>query len=170
MKTILRSLGLAALALTIGGTVMQGVTVAPAGHLVVGQQAQAGTATAEQAQALLARAVAKIKADGQDAALKAFSDRQGGFIEGELYVFVFDMKGIYLASGGNPALVGMDAIDLKDAEGKALVREMVALAKGKGEGSVDYVWLNRATNKVEHKRSLIQKVGDSIVGVGYYHE
>jgi cytochrome c len=123
---------------------------------------------AGQAQALLDKAVAKINADGPKAAFAAFDDPKGGFVMGEHYVFVFDLHGVYQASGANPKLVGTNAIDLKDAEGKALVREMVALAERHGKGTVDYVWLNRATNRVERKHSQIQKVGDYVVGVGFY--
>lgn len=125
-------------------------------------------ATQAQAQALLASAVAKIKADGPQAAYAAFNDPKGAFVKGEHYVFAFDMNGVYLASGANPGLVGSNAIDLKDAEGKALVREMIALAKRSGKGTVDYVWLNRATNRVEPKHSYIEMVGDAIIGVGFY--
>ena len=125
-------------------------------------------ATPEQAQALLDRAVATVQKDGPDKAFAEFDDPAAGFVAGELYVFVFDLKGVYHASGANPRLVGTNAYDLVDVEGKPLVREMIARAKSSGHGEVTYVWLDRADNKVERKRSLIQRVGDYVVGVGYY--
>ncbi|HVI49743.1 MAG TPA: cache domain-containing protein [Candidatus Sulfotelmatobacter sp.] len=125
-------------------------------------------ATPEQAKALLDKAVAELQMDGPEKAFAQFNDPKSGYTIGELYVFVFDLKGKYEASGANPSLTGTDAHDLHDAEGKFLVREMIALAKSKGHGRVDYVWLNRADNQVEKKRSLVQRVGDHIVGVGYY--
>ncbi len=125
-------------------------------------------ATPAQAQALLNKAVEKVQKDGPDAAFAAFDNPAGGFKIHELYVFVFDMNGKYMASGANPKLVGTDARNLKDAEGTYLVRKMIALAKSKGRGSVRYLWLNRVDNKVEKKRSFIQRVGKYIVGVGYY--
>ncbi|HLN24425.1 MAG TPA: cache domain-containing protein [Patescibacteria group bacterium] len=124
--------------------------------------------TADQAKTLLDKAVAKVKVDGPEKAFAAFNDRKAGFVVNDLYVFSFDLKGKYMASGANPALVGYDAIDMTDAEGKPLVQEMVARAKSAGRGEVDYVWLNRADNHVEKKHSLIERVGDYIVGVGYY--
>jgi len=123
---------------------------------------------AVDAQLLLDNAVEKMKHDGAKAALAAFNQHSGDFINGELYVFVFSMKGQYMASGANPKLTGQNAYDLHDASGKYLVREMIDIAKKSGAGAVDYVWLNRADNKVENKRSLIQRVGNYIVGVGYY--
>lgn len=128
----------------------------------------ADRATPEQAKALLDKAVAELQMDGPQKAFAAFNDSHGGYTIGELYVFVFDLKGKYEASAANPTLTGTDAYDLHDAEGKFLVREMIAVAKSKGDGQVDYVWLNRADNHVERKRSLIHRVGDHIVGVGYY--
>jgi len=122
----------------------------------------------EQARILLERAVGKLKSDGPDKAFAAFNDPKGGFIAHDLYVFVFDMNGKYMASGGNPKLTGSDAKDLHDAAGKDIVREMINIANSTGSGDVDYVWLNRIDNKIENKRSMIQRVGDYIVGVGYY--
>lgn len=125
-------------------------------------------ASREQARALLDKAVVQLTRDGPDKSFAAFNDRNGGFIVKELYVFVFDMDGKYMASGANPRLTGTDARELKDAEGKPLVREMIETASRKGQGEVDYVWLNRADNAVEKKHSLIRRVNDYIVGVGYY--
>jgi cytochrome c len=136
--------------------------------MLAGAAQAAEHATPEQAQALLDKAVAEIQMSGQDKAIQEFNDPKGGFTIGELYVFIFDVQGNYVASGANPKLVGTNAYDLKDAEGKPLVREMIAKGKSAGKGEVDYVWLNRADNHVEKKRSLIRKVGDYIVGVGYY--
>jgi cytochrome c len=144
-----------------------GLAASPLSSSAWAAETEADASQAE-AHALLDSAVAKIKADGAEAAYAAFNDPKGAFVKGEHYVFVFDMNGGYLASGGNPKLVGTNAIDLKDAEGKALVREMIALAKRSGKGTVDYVWLNRATNRVERKHSYIEMVGDAIVGVGFY--
>jgi cytochrome c len=48
---------------------------------------------------------------------------------------------------------------MTDAEGKPLVQAMIAAVKDQPQGKVDYVWLNRADNRVEHKVSLIRRVG-----------
>ncbi len=133
-----------------------------------GTHAASPHATPAQARALLTKAVEKLRTDGAKQAFAAFNQNPGAFIHGDLYVFVFDLKGRYLASGANPALVGSDANEMKDAEGKPLVQDMIKLAGGDGKGEVDYVWLNRASNKIEEKHSLIQRVDKYIVGVGYY--
>lgn len=124
---------------------------------------------AEEAQALLEKAVAQMQTAGVAPAYQSFNDPKGGFIRGDLYVFAIGIDdGKYRASGASPQLVGTDARELHDAAGKPLIQEMITLAREKGSGTVDYVWRNPATNAIEAKHSLIQRVGDVLVGVGYY--
>jgi cytochrome c len=76
--------------------------------------------------------------------------------------------GRYRASGASPQLNGMDVRGMKDAAGNPLFEDMISIAKTKGSGTVQYVWRNPATNAVESKHTLIQRVGDVLLGVGYY--
>lgn len=124
----------------------------------------------KQAQALLDKAVAYLQEHPAETAYAAFNNQKGRFVQDDLYVFVFDLDtGIMHAHGGSPeGLVGMNVLDLRDAAGKPLIREMVEVAKTKGSGSVDYVWLNRKTNHIESKTSLLKRVGNNVVAVGYY--
>ncbi|HYF88663.1 cache domain-containing protein [Azospirillum sp.] len=130
----------------------------------------ADRATPEQAKSLVADAVAYLKAKGPEEATKAFQDPKGSFRRGELYVFVFDANGRYVASGANPRLAGSEAADLKDAEGKPIVQAMITETKDKPSAVIDYVWLNRQTNKVEHKHSYVTRDGNYIVGAGTYDQ
>lgn len=125
--------------------------------------------SAEQAQKMLDKAVALMKHSGGEAAFKAFNDPQGGFVMNDEYVFVIGLEdGKYRASGASPNLVGVDVREITDAAGTPLFKQMIALAKDKGIGTVDYVWRNPATNAVEQKHSLIRRVDDVLLGVGYY--
>jgi cytochrome c len=125
--------------------------------------------TPQQAKTMFDRAVAYMQDQGPERAFQAFNDRKGSFVKGNLYVFAIDLDGTYKATGlGSAALVGLNVRDTRDPYGKPLFQEMIALAKTKGEGTMDYAWLNRATNTVDHKTSYIKRVGDYVVGVGYY--
>jgi len=126
-------------------------------------------ATQPDALALLDRAVAFLKNAGPDTAFSAFNNAQGGFTYDDLYVFVIGLDdGKYRASGASPQLHGMDVRGLKDAAGNSFYEDMISMAKTKGSGTVEYVWRNPATNAVESKHTLIQRVGDVLLGVGYY--
>jgi cytochrome c len=131
-------------------------------------QAAAPHASSVQARAMLEQAVAEINHVGTQKALAEFNQPKGPFNTGELYVFVFNLKGIYQAYGAHPGLVGADVSDLTDVEGKPIVRDMIEIARTTGSGKVNYVWLNRGDNRIEHKMSLIELVADNVVGVGYY--
>lgn len=125
-------------------------------------------ASVEQAQDMMDKAVAELKQNGS-AAYAAFNDRKGKFVQGDLYVFAIGLNdGKYRAYGASPQRSGEDVSAMRDAAGKPLVEEMIALAKSKGSGQVEYVWRNPATNAVETKHSLIQRVDDVLIGVGYY--
>lgn len=122
----------------------------------------------KEARALLDAATAAVKKDPK-AAIAAFNQPHGQYVRGELYVFAVNMGGVFLANAGEPhALVGMNTLDLRDATGKPFMRVMIDAARTRGKGSVDYIWLNRSTNRIETKTTLFNRVGDIIVGVGYY--
>lgn len=125
-------------------------------------------ATAADARTMLESAVQTVNRVGAEQAMAQFNQKNGPFNTGELYVFAFDMNGVYQAYGAQPGLTGKNVSDLTDAEGKPIVRDMIAIAKASGRGQINYVWLNRADNHVEHKLSLIERVGDQVIGVGYY--
>lgn len=135
----------------------------------VGSAAQAAeTGTEAEAKALLDRALATIASEGREAAFAKFTKADGGFVDRDLYVFVFDLDGKTLAHGGNPRMVGQNVAAVKDVDGKPFMQEMLKLAKDAGGGSIDYKWMNATTKKIEAKRSLIKRVDDFLVGVGVY--
>ena len=128
----------------------------------------ASTGTPDEAKAMVERAVKLLEAEGKDKAFAAFNDPAGKFVDRDLYVFVINHEGVTVSHGANKALIGKSLINLKDADGKAFIQDMIATAKGAGSGWIDYKWPNPTTKKVELKSSFIKKSGDVIVGVGVY--
>ena len=124
--------------------------------------------TSRQAKLMLDNAINLIQLQGEKHAFEKFNNPQGGFIQGDLYIFAIDMKGTYLASGANPKLVGQSLANTSDATGMKIGQEILKLADRIGYGIVEYEWLNRKTNDVEHKFSRIRKVGNYVIGVGFY--
>jgi signal transduction histidine kinase len=125
--------------------------------------------TKAEAVAMVKRVQAMFKAGGVDATFKAVNDKSVASLhDRDLYPFIYDLKGTCVAHGARPALVGKSLIDLKDQDGVYLIRQMVKLAEGPGDGWVDYKWPNPITNKIEDKSSYVEKMGDYFVGVGVY--
>ncbi|UCV14304.1 cache domain-containing protein [Quatrionicoccus australiensis] len=141
------------------------------GDYILGVGYYAPRSTADDARKLLDAASAEVRKSGIRSAAGKFNDTRGSFVRDDLYVFAVNLEsGKFEAHGMNPKWVGTDASDLHDVEGHPLIREMIDLARSKGEGTVDYVWRNPVTNAVEKKRTFIRRENGSLIGVGFYSE
>jgi signal transduction histidine kinase len=78
--------------------------------------------------------------------------------------------GLVLAHGGNPKLVGKNMKDLRDANGKAFIAEMIEKSKTTGAGWVDYKWTNPTSKKAEDKTTYVHPLpaGHAFIGCGIY--
>ena len=131
--------------------------------------------TKDEAVAMVKRVQEQFKKDGPEATFKAVSDKSTkAYHDRDLYPFIYfregDKKGVCVAHGARPALIGKNLYDLKDQDGKYLVRALADIANGPGSGWVDYKWPNPITNKIEDKSSYVEKMGDYFVGVGIYKQ
>jgi cytochrome c len=82
------------------------------------------------------------------------------------------MNGITLMHSADPELETKNIIELKDANGKAFIREFAATAK-KGSGWVDYMWPKPGekspSKKVSYVKGAKMPTGEVvIVGAGIY--
>src|ERR1700730_3754266 len=135
------------------------------------QGGQSGTA--DEAKAMLAKAVSAVKAD-KTKALDMFNKGEGGFRDRDLYPFcsnVSDGKNVAIGNPNAKQLLGQDTRTLKDSTGKAFGLEQFAAAQ-KPEGQiteVSYMFPRPGTDTTPvPKVSFSTKVGDLICGVGYY--
>ncbi len=101
--------------------------------VVFGTTYMAQAATLEEAKTLAEKAAAFMKTNGKDKAIAEFNDPKGQWVKGDLYIIAQDYNGIMLANGGNPKLAGQNHLDVKDPNGKFFVKEMISVAKSKGE-------------------------------------
>jgi signal transduction histidine kinase len=133
-------------------------------------QAGAGLAgefgTAQEARALLDRAVAALKAD-KDAAIAKFNQADGGYRDRDLYVFCAAADGTTVAHA-NPKQVGMNLRELKDKSGKPFGAEMFKVAQAGKVKKVSYMWPKPGSDKPVQKVSYVTRVADDVCGVGYY--
>jgi len=125
--------------------------------------------TRDEAKALVDAAVEHVKKVGPEQAFKDFTDDKAAWTKKDLYVMAYDNHGKCVGHGANPKLVGKDLIDLKDPNGKPLIRELIDIAR-KGGGWVDYDWPHPQTKKLEGKSTYARELPnfDGWVGVGIY--
>lgn len=124
--------------------------------------------TAADAEALVKKGIAYFKANGKEKLITEVTNTKGQFVDRDLYLSIWDAKATVLAHGANPRLNGKNIIDLKDADGKLFMKEVVSKATDAGKGWVDYKWVNPVTKEIQAKSAYFEKVDDMIVSSGYY--
>jgi cytochrome c len=138
------------------------------GLLLAAAGAQAGNATADEAVAMVKKGVAFIKAQGTEKGYAEISNKQGQFIDRDLYLVVYGLDGTVLAHGANDKMVGKNLIDLKDIDGKAFVKERVELGQAKSSFWQDYKFTDPVTKKIEPKTTYCERLDASVVCGGIY--
>jgi signal transduction histidine kinase len=123
--------------------------------------------TAEEAMALVDKALAHRRQASRDAFVRDLTDPSRGFHDRDMYVFALDAAGVYRAFGGKPEKVGSRVQDIAGVDGNALLASIVAQAEV-GPGWVEYDIVNPASGAVQAKMSYVVKVDDLYVGCGVY--
>ena len=141
--------------------------------LMIGMPAAAqdkSKGTAAEATAMVEKAIAHIKKVGREKAFADFSSKQPPWVDRDLYVVVYDMKGKVLAHGSNEKMIGKDVIELRDNDGKYFVKERVEMmSKGPdAKGWQDYKFMNPVSRQIEPKQMYLRRFEDVIVGCGIY--
>jgi len=121
-----------------------------------------------EAVALVKKAIAYIKTYGKEKAFAEFSNQDGQFKDRDLYIMVYDMEGNNKAHGANAKLIGKNLSDIKDADGKFIVKSFIETASAKGTGWVDYKWPNPVSKAIEPKSTYVEKYEDILIGCGIY--
>ncbi len=136
--------------------------------VLAGPAAAQDRGNASEARAMVDDAVQHVVRVGPGQAFKDFTDKANAtWHRKDLYVFVYAMDGVNVAHGANDRLVGKNLMDLRDPNGKFVVRELRDTAL-KGGGWVDYDWPHPYSHRIEAKSSYVRKLVnfDGFVGVG----
>ena len=123
--------------------------------------------TAEEAMALVDRALDQRQRLGRDEFVRQLTEPSSGFHDRDMYVFALDRTGVYRAFGGKPEKVGSRVQDIPGVDGQALLSAIIAQAE-QGAGWVEYDIVNPVTGAVQTKMSYVVKVDDLYVGCGVY--
>ena len=102
-------------------------------------------------------AIGLIRERGADEAFAALRDESSGFLFYNAYVFVLDDSGTMLVNNAFPENEGKDLSDLEDHDGKAFVREMLAVPAGESAW-VDYKWPRPGDTWPSAKSSFVRSV------------
>jgi hypothetical protein len=127
--------------------------------------------TADEAKAMLTKAVAAVKAD-EAVALAMFIKGEGGFKDRDLYPFCFRVADAKALATPLAVPAGTDVKTLKDPTGKVFGADLYAAAQ-KPEGQITevgpYMFPKPGTTApAVPKVSFVTKVGALACGVGYY--
>ena len=127
--------------------------------------------TAEDARAMLDKAVAAVKTD-QAVALAMFLKGEGGFLDRDLYPFCFRIADGKTLASPKAVPAGTDVRTLKDASGNAYGLAIYAAGQ-KPEGEItelqSYMFPKPGTTAPTFpKVSFVTRVGELGCGVGYY--
>ena len=117
------------------------------------------------------RAAALIEKEGTRA-FDILRDRKGPFVFMDTYVFVETSAGVSVVNPGQPSLEGTNLIDVRDVNGKTLVRDYIDGALKKGAVWEEYRWYRPGYDTPFRKRAYVRRVqvgNDTyVVGSGYY--
>ncbi|MEB3331691.1 MAG: substrate-binding domain-containing protein [Synechococcaceae cyanobacterium] len=107
------------------------------------------------------------------AAFATLRDPRGRFLFRDVYVFVDDSSGTELVNPAFPALEGRNLIDLRDAEGKEVVRDQLLQALRNGSGWSSSLWPRPGSRlpvrKLTYVRQVVTPEGETlVVGAGVY--
>ncbi len=124
--------------------------------------------TADEAVRLVEKAAtAHGQLGGGEAFLAHITGAANGFHDRDMYVFVLDGAGQYLAFGGNPAKVGTRVHDIPGVQGDALLAAIINQADAQ-PGWAEYDITNPTTRTVQSKMSYVMRLGNLYVGCGVY--
>ncbi|MFH1640519.1 MAG: cache domain-containing protein, partial [Candidatus Omnitrophota bacterium] len=102
-------------------------------------------------------AVELIEEKGKEA-FEIFKDKSSKFVYFDTCIFVISMEGKAIVDPAFPSKGGRDLLDLKDAMGKYLVREMIEKLKTADSAWVSYMWPQPGQTALSRKAAYIRKV------------
>ena len=150
--------------------VMVTTAAAPATTVTTVTTPSQQTATKEEMVTFVKEAFAYAKTNGKEKALAEFSDRNGSFFRGVLYIYAYDYNGTTIAHPVNPEKIGVNRLQEPDADGTWFITNLRQAAYN-GTGFATYTYVNPVhNNTVERKLGYVEKVDDSWwLGSGIYY-
>jgi polar amino acid transport system substrate-binding protein len=116
--------------------------------------------TNETLAAFVSEAVAYARDKGKEAALAEFSNPEGTFVRGELYIFAYDFTSTTLAHPFSPEKIGVSRLYERDALGNLYAQDFID-AVNNGTGYLWFYYKNPVhNNAIEKKLGYVATVDD----------
>ena len=84
--------------------------------------------TREDVVSMVTRAVKLVSDKGPKDAFRQFMMPEGGYIKGDLYVFVLNQSGTIVANGPNPRSVGNNVLQLHDRNRHYFIKSILVIS------------------------------------------
>ncbi|OJX80904.1 cache domain-containing protein [Magnetospirillum sp. 64-120] len=136
--------------------------------------AQFGVAQADEcakAQTLVDKAIGHYAVVGKEKSFADFMNKDNKeWVDGELYVIVSTMDGIFKVHAINPKLIDNDKLPaLKDTNGVMIIQEMIRVGKETPAGGwAKYTWTHPETKKLAPKQTWVKVKDNQLFMVGCY--
>lgn len=118
---------------------------------------------------MLQRVTTALAADA-DGTIELINQLDSQFYQDDTYAVVIDAETErFVAHGYNRGLIGSRFDNVDDHAGQPLGAPILQSMRGRDSTEFTYRWRNPATQQVEDKTALIQRVGRYLVLVGWYH-
>jgi len=125
--------------------------------------------TADQARQLVFDAMVHIRNVGYERAVLDFHDPQAGFIDRDMYIFIFDRAGFYIVHGSMPEKDGSDLRAIAGLDAQKLVDDAWEVCDNEQGGWVNYTITNPVTRDVQAKSSYVVPLDENrLLGCGCY--
>jgi len=109
-----------------------------------------------------------------ESALDSFNDPNNSILFGNIYLFIDSLDGTELVNPAFPDLAGKNIFDLKDSNGKSVVKDYINLALTNGSGWIDYMWPKPMEDRPSKKSTFVSKAKFKdtflVVGSGLYFD
>jgi cytochrome c len=125
-------------------------------------------ASPSEARALAHKAAEHLEKLGPEKAFPEFMNPNGDYFPRDLYVFVVDLDGNMWVNGAFPQAIGSNALAAEDNKGRRYIEEMLQIARARGEGQIEYMWVNPCTGEYTDKLTFFKRVDRFVVAVGAY--
>jgi signal transduction histidine kinase len=138
-------------------------------HLALAKEESITSSNKTELVSFVESALAYAQENGKDKALDEFSNKNGSFVRGDLYIYAYDFNGTNIAHPFKPNWIGKNKLNETDSNGVPYIRNLINVAK-EGKGFTYFIFPNPAHgNRDEFKIGYVMKVDDNWwLGSGIY--